>query len=389
MIRILFLCEYGSMNGGEQSLLAVLPHLKEHGIEPAVVLPREGDFRKALQDAGIFVHELPFVASDPLHVKRERLAAFLEPLCREKKIDLLHANSLSMGRLSGPVAEALALPSLAHLRDIIRLNRTAVGDLNRNDLLLAVSEATRQYHVAQGVDALRCRTLYNGIDLRRFSPSPPTGYLHRELGIAETAPLLGTVGQIGLRKGQDTLFSAFEILLRKLSGADPSGLERPVSERPHLLVVGQRWSEKEESRRFEAELRDRAARFPLAGHVHFLGRRDDLPLLLRELTLLVHPARQEPLGRVLLEAAACACPTVACDTGGTREIHPDSAGSAVLIPVDNPAILAERIVKLLDSPERQRTMGLSARLRAETAFDVRRTAATQAEIYREILERDA
>ena len=52
---------------------------------------------------------------------------------------LLHANSLAMGRLSGPVAAELALPSLSHLRDIVTLSRQAIADLNCHTRLLAVS----------------------------------------------------------------------------------------------------------------------------------------------------------------------------------------------------------------------------------------------------------
>ena len=45
--------------------------------------------------------------------------------------------------------------------------------------------------------------------------------------------------------------------------------------------------------------------------VHFLGVREDVDRLLNEFTMLVHAARQEPLGRVLLEAMAMGNPVVA------------------------------------------------------------------------------
>ena len=96
----------------------------------------------------------------------------------------------------------------------------------------------------------------------------------------------------------------------------------------HYVIVGQRHSEKAESRQFatigqgHARLactqRARAA----PARVHFLGVRNDVCRLLDELTLLVHPARQEPLGRVLLEAAAAGVAVIATDVGGTPEIFP-------------------------------------------------------------------
>src|SRR5208283_4229615 len=110
---------------------------------------------------------------------RRRLA---EILLRQRGT-LLHANSLAMGRLSGPVAAEASLPSLSHLRDIVTLSRQAVADLNRHRRLLAVSAATRQFHVAQGLAGEKTFVLYNGIDLEQIRPRAPTGYLHEQLGL--------------------------------------------------------------------------------------------------------------------------------------------------------------------------------------------------------------
>ena len=58
-----------------------------------------------------------------------------------------------MGRLTGAIADELPVPTIAHLRDIIKLSWAATADLNRNRLLIAVSDATRDFHVAQNLDA--------------------------------------------------------------------------------------------------------------------------------------------------------------------------------------------------------------------------------------------
>ena len=117
-----------------------------------------------------------------------------------------------MGRLSGPVAAGLSLPSVSHLRDIVSLSRQAIDDLNCHGRLLAVSEATWQFHVAQGLAAEKTFVLHNGVDLDQFRPRPPTSYLHRQLGVAPDVPLIATIGQISLRKGHDVLAAALEAL---------------------------------------------------------------------------------------------------------------------------------------------------------------------------------
>ena len=174
------------------------------------------------------------------------------------------------------------------------------------------------------------------------------------MALPPDAQLIGTIGQIGLRKGQDVLLHAAAMIADRSPNA-------------HWLIVGERNSEKGESRQFESRLHGMADG-PLAGRVHFLGRRDDVPQLLGELTLLVHPARQEPLGRVLLEAAAAGVAVVATAVGGTPEIFPPESQSARLVPPDDPAALAAAMLELLDDrPFRQR-LSAAARRRAEAAF---------------------
>ena len=110
------------------------------------------------------------------------------------------------------------------------------------------------------------------------------------------------------------------------------------------MIVGQRYSQKQEALEYERQVHAAADSGPLRGRVHFLGVRNDVDRLLNEFTLLAHPARQEPLGRVLLEAAAAGVPVVATDVGGTREIFPAETASACLVPPDDPAALAAAIV---------------------------------------------
>jgi len=139
--------------------------------------------------------------------------------------------------------------------------------------------------------------------------------------------------------------------------------------------VGQRYSRKAESRQFEADVRERAERESLQGRVHFLGVRVDIDRLLNELTVYVHAARQEPLGRVLLEAAAAGLPIVATSVGGTREIFPAAARAALLVPPDDVPRLAQSLADALNSPMLRQELGHAARRRAEAAFDVRSAAA--------------
>jgi glycosyltransferase involved in cell wall biosynthesis len=367
MRRLVLLCEYPTLSGGERSMLSTLPRVIRDGFDVVVLGPGRGELARAVAQAGaeLMAFDPPTSpGADRQARRREHLAEHL----RRLRPDLLHANSLAMARLAGPVVATLPLGSLGHLRDIVRLSRKAVDDLNANDRLLAVSNATRDHHVAGGLQADRVHTLYNGVDTEQFCPRVPNGYLHRELNLPPTASLIGTIGQICLRKAQDTFLDAAILVARRVPDA-------------HFLVVGERHSRKAESVRFEADLRQRAEQ-ELPGRVHWLGPRDDVAEFLSELTLLLHCARQEPLGRVLLESAAAGVPVVATAVGGTREIFPPDADAAVLAQPDDSAGMAQAAVGLLADTQRRRALAARARARAVDAFSLDRAAESLIAHYR-------
>jgi len=371
MPKLELICEFATLNGGERSMLAVLGYVVAAGFDVRVIAPPSGPLADELRRRGIEVAPLMLRDDTDRRLPQARLREQLAELLQRRRADLVHANSLAMGRLSGPVVDHLGLSSLAHLRDIIRLSRQAIVDLNRHTRLAAVSEATRRFHVAAGLDAAKTHVLHNGVDLAQFSPREPSGFLHRELGIPVGTQLVGVVGQIGLRKGQDVLLAAAASL----------ALELPDM---HLVIVGERHSQKAESVAYEADLHQ-TAEAHIPGRVHFLGYRHDMDRLYSELSLLVHTARQEPLGRVLLEAAAAGLAIIATEVGGTSEIFPPDRAAARLVPAGDPAETAGAMREILTDSALRRRLGIAARRRAAEAFGVDRAAAALLGHYREIL----
>jgi glycosyltransferase involved in cell wall biosynthesis len=339
--RVAILFEHPTLNGGEHSMLSVLERLAGGQARVTALTPRTGDLVDAMRDARIPVVPLDLHDAAGRRLPRETSAENLLAALRNASPEIVHANSLAMGRLSGAVASRLSVPVLAHLRDIIKLSRSALDDLNRNRLLLAVSHATKSYHVAQGLCAGRIRVLYNGVDCSRFRPRGAAGRLRQELHLSKDDFLIAAIGQISLRKGQDVLAEAACLLAETLPNA-------------HFLLVGERNSAKRESIEFERAVLRRFQEAGLAGRFHAIGYRRDVDRIMNEIDLLVHSAHQEPLGRVLLEAAASGVPIVATDVGGTREILTDGQ-SARLVPAADPQALARAISELhTDRQERNR-----------------------------------
>lgn len=365
---VLIVAEYGVLNGGERSLLAILPHLMKKEWAFKALIPTHSEFDRALRNLGI--PTMPFSKQDVSGKRltqqqiRERLKAQLidfEPT-------IVHCNSLSTSRFCGPVTCELEIPALGYLRDILRLSKQAINDINQLDVIVAVSHATRRWHIEQGMDPQRIEVVYNGVDLERFFPLPSRfdRSIRTELGMELDDPIVLFVGQIGVRKGVDLLIESFT----RIANQHPNC---------HLLIVGERNSTKQEAVEFENHIHkmvrqaDNSSQVatcpasPVAPRVHWLGRRTDVAEIMRQSTIVIHPARQEPLGRVLLEAAACGLPIITTNVGGSAEILADLELFDLIQPLDVDAI-SHRALQLLDNNRQRQEISKQLRLVAETRF---------------------
>ncbi|HET6793674.1 MAG TPA: glycosyltransferase, partial [Acidimicrobiales bacterium] len=77
---------------------------------------------------------------------------------------------------------------------------------------------------------------------------------------------------------------------------------------------------------------------------------------------------QEGFGIVFLEAAACAVPQVAGDSGGAREAVEDGVTGLVVGGPTDVAAVAGAISRLVDNPAAARRMGKRGRARAVAEF---------------------
>jgi glycosyltransferase involved in cell wall biosynthesis len=129
-----------------------------------------------------------------------------------------------------------------------------------------------------------------------------------------------------------------------------------------------------------AALRERTDRAGVAHRVEFLGARADVPAVLADVDVLVHPSQDEPFGLAVLEAVALGLlPVVFADAGGALEVLPP--GGRV---VDDVADLARTLIELRASDD----FSPSARARradwARETFSVEKTAAGYEALYLEV-----
>lgn len=156
--------------------------------------------------------------------------------------------------------------------------------------------------------------------------------LRREFGFAEHDYVLLMVGSGFRTKGLDRAIQALAALPAEL---------REVT---RLLAVGQ-----DNPKSFNRL----AASLGIAAQVHISSGRDDIPLLMQGADLLLHPARRELAGHVLLEAMASGLPVLVSDVCGYA-MHIEQAGAGRLLSSPfRQQELNEEVVNMLLSADRE------------------------------------
>jgi glycosyltransferase involved in cell wall biosynthesis len=98
--------------------------------------------------------------------------------------------------------------------------------------------------------------------------------------------------------------------------------------------------------------------------VRFLGLRTDVGRLLQAGDLVLLSSISEGIPLTLIEAMAAGLPVVSTNVGGVGEVVEDGR-TGLLAPAGDDAALAEKILRLADSPELRRQMGQFGRKRAQ------------------------
>ena len=220
-----------------------------------------------------------------------------------------------------------------------------------------------QARLEVGLPADRLRVIPNGVDPHRFDTAPVVDW--RSLGLPAGARVLLSVGRLEDQKGPQELWASAASVAREIPDV-------------HWVWVGEG--------PLRGALEREAARLGLAARLHLVGRRDDVPSLMRGACGLVLSSRWEGMPNVVLEALAARCPVIATQVEGIAElIEPGETGW--VCPPRDPAALAAAQLELLRDAERGRRLGEAGRRRVEERFTWERMAAQYESLYLELLGR--
>jgi glycosyltransferase involved in cell wall biosynthesis len=119
-----------------------------------------------------------------------------------------------------------------------------------------------------------------------------------------------------------------------------------------------------------------------AAQVEALGRRNDIPDLMRAADVFVFTSLREGEGMpgVLIEAALSGLSIVSTDVPGASDVVEDGV-SGFIVPVNDVRELEERVRLLIANPLLRAEMGRAARLRAEERFTLSATSRLWSQVF--------
>jgi glycosyltransferase involved in cell wall biosynthesis len=222
------------------------------------------------------------------------------------------------------------------LKNAVFLNLEKLAG-NWTDYLVTINHQDKQAAIANRlVPSDRCRYMPGiGVDLGYYNrdavPDAAVTQVREELGLAADCQLLLSVAEFTPRKHHVDAIAAFAKLVRS---------------DVHLAFAG--------SGPLMASMQQLAARLGVADRIHFLGNRQDIPVLMKAASANILVSEQEGLPRSILESLALRTPTIGTKIRGTQDLLSDGCG--LLVDVGDVDGLAAAMTIVLDRPEEAANM---------------------------------
>ncbi len=278
-------------------------------------------------------------------------------LLRGRGLDLIHFHAGNLEAIAPAMAAAAQLQIPRRILTMsnpfgLRTGGSLVGRLHGRAVrsihaVVAVSEAVRRHLVrGLGLPAERITVIPLGVGPRPLPSGTELDRARRDLGLSETALVVGTVARLAPEKALHVLLEAMVWVKAAVPAA-------------RCLIVG--------DGPCRAGLQRLAGRLGVDGMVTFAGERRDGAALIPLFDVAVLPSVSEGLPLFLLEAMAAGKPVVATRVGGVPEVVCNGR-SGLLVPAGDPTRLAGAIILVLRHRFLGRRMGEAGLRRVRERF---------------------
>ncbi len=159
----------------------------------------------------------------------------------------------------------------------------------------------------------KLKVIYNGIDTRKFQPNK-NEHLRKELALAKTDIIIGSVGNIRKPKAYDNLIRAAAIVVKQESNIK-------------FIIVG------ENKNTLYEELINLRSELKLDDNIFFLGFRYNVTEILNSLDLFLLSSTSEGFSISTIEAMACGVPVIVTKSGGRQRLSLTSTTASLWLSI--------------------------------------------------------
>jgi PEP-CTERM/exosortase A-associated glycosyltransferase len=298
------------------------------------------------------------------------LAHRLGEIAKIVKPDILHAHSPALNAVAAlRIGRRLGIPVVYEVRAFwedaavdhgtskenglrYRLTRALeTYAFKRVDAITTICEGLRNDIVMRGIPAQKVTVIPNAVDIEKFSlGGTPDNELKQQLGLAG-CQVIGFIGSFYAYEGLDLLLTALPHILSHMPDV-------------RVLLVG--GGPQEES------LKKQSLQLGISKKIIFTGRvpHSDVNRYYDLVDVLVYPRHSMRLTELVtplkpLEAMAQGRLLVASNVGGHKELIRDGE-TGILFKAESPQDLANKVLDLLNTPERWPTIKTAGRCFVET-----------------------
>ncbi len=376
-MKLVFIITNLATGGAEMMLHKLLQNIDRSRFNPTVIsLIGKGEIGPRIEALGIPVY--------PMGMRRGALPsplAFwrLVQLLRRLRPDVVHTWMYHSDMVGGLAARVAGCKRVIWCIRHSNLSRT---ENSRSTLAVALlcarlsgwvpasiascSHLARRMHADLGYTDAKMLVIPNGFDLTRFVPDATArASVRAELGLPADTPLVGLVARFDPQKNHAGFVQAAAQVFAQMPQV-------------HFVLAGKDVDDA------NTALQAAICSHPgLAGHLHLLGRRDDVPRLMAALDVYASSSSfGEAFPNVLGEAMACGVPCAVTDVGDSAEIVGDTG--RVVAAGDMPA-LAAQLLAVLQLPTEQRTaLGQQARARVQSHYEIGHVTRLYQDLYERV-----
>ena len=290
---------------------------------------------------------------------------------KQKPFDVLHAYFLpKAGFVATYTGKYLNIPSVVSIRgndieqaafDPSKFSHVMYTLQNASAVTTNASELVKK---AKAFFKREIHLIPNGVDTEHFQPMPKIKELADTLELGEV-PVIGFVGELRKKKGLAILLSAYA------QGRKQSPLA--------LLIIGEVRQGEEKIILDEFMAANPDSQIIVTGYIP----PKDLPSYYSLIDIFAHPSLRDGLPNAVLEAMACEKAIIATPVGGIKDILEDEK-TGLSVNVNDASMLADKILELMNQPEKRKYLGKKAREAIENKFTPDLELEANLDIYRKL-----